>query len=34
MSKGSNGKIILNQEHKGLDIVRRDWCPLASETGK
>lgn len=34
MSKGPNGKIILNQEHKGLDIVRRDWCPLASEAGK
>ncbi|XP_043480820.1 DNA polymerase alpha catalytic subunit isoform X1 [Leptopilina heterotoma] len=34
MSKAASGKIILNQEHKGLDIVRRDWCPLASETGK
>jgi len=29
-----DGKIQLTQEHKGLDIVRRDWCPLACDTGK
>ncbi|KAF7403413.1 hypothetical protein HZH68_006207 [Vespula germanica] len=34
MTKLPNGKIQLNQEHKGLDIVRRDWCQLACETGK
>lgn len=34
MSKLSNGQIQLAQEHKGLDIVRRDWCPLACDTGK
>ncbi|XP_033219997.1 DNA polymerase alpha catalytic subunit [Belonocnema kinseyi] len=34
MSKGPNGQIQLAQEHKGLDIVRRDWCQLASEAGK
>lgn len=34
MSKLSTGQIQLAQEHKGLDIVRRDWCPLACDTGK
>ncbi|XP_012540417.1 DNA polymerase alpha catalytic subunit [Monomorium pharaonis] len=34
MSKLPNGQIQLTQEHKGLDIVRRDWCPLACDTGK
>ncbi|XP_011634780.1 DNA polymerase alpha catalytic subunit [Pogonomyrmex barbatus] len=34
MSKLPNGQIQLAQEHKGLDIVRRDWCPLACDTGK
>ncbi|KAF7251273.1 DNA polymerase alpha catalytic subunit [Varanus komodoensis] len=29
-----NGKYITKQELKGLDIVRRDWCDLAKETGK
>uniref|UniRef100_A0A8D2J7L8 DNA polymerase n=1 Tax=Varanus komodoensis TaxID=61221 RepID=A0A8D2J7L8_VARKO len=28
-----NGKYITKQELKGLDIVRRDWCDLAKETG-
>ena len=27
-------KYITNQELKGLDIVRRDWCELAKEAGK
>lgn len=34
MTKLPNGQIQLAQEHKGLDIVRRDWCPLACDTGK
>ncbi|KAM0733007.1 DNA polymerase alpha catalytic subunit [Formica fusca] len=34
MMKLPNGQIQLTQEHKGLDIVRRDWCPLACDTGK
>ena len=29
-----DGKYITKQELKGLDIVRRDWCDLAKETGK
>ena len=27
-------KYVCNQELKGLDIVRRDWCMLAKEAGK
>ncbi|XP_014473388.1 PREDICTED: DNA polymerase alpha catalytic subunit [Dinoponera quadriceps] len=34
MTKLPSGQLQLVQEHKGLDIVRRDWCPLACETGK
>lgn len=34
MSKDKAGKIVLEQEHKGLDIVRRDWSMLASKVGK
>lgn len=34
MTKLPSGQLQLTQEHKGLDIVRRDWCPLACETGK
>lgn len=34
MSKLPNGQIQMAQEHKGLDIVRRDWSPLACDTGK
>ncbi|EZA47768.1 DNA polymerase alpha catalytic subunit, partial [Ooceraea biroi] len=34
MTKLPSGQIQLAQEHKGLDIVRRDWCPLACDTGK
>ncbi|XP_036602466.1 DNA polymerase alpha catalytic subunit isoform X2 [Trichosurus vulpecula] len=29
----SDGKHVTKQELKGLDIVRRDWCDLAKETG-
>uniref|UniRef100_A0A8C2U0Q1 DNA polymerase n=1 Tax=Coturnix japonica TaxID=93934 RepID=A0A8C2U0Q1_COTJA len=28
-----DGKYVTKQELKGLDIVRRDWCDLAKETG-
>lgn len=29
-----DGKYVTKQELKGLDIVRRDWCDLAKQTGK
>ncbi|CAM9549186.1 unnamed protein product [Ectocarpus fasciculatus] len=29
-----DGGIILAKELKGLDLVRRDWCPLSKDTGK
>ena len=29
----NNGKIIVNRELKGLDMVRRDWCPLSKDIG-
>lgn len=32
--KNKNGEFIYTQEHKGLDIVRRDWSQLAAEAGK
>ncbi len=34
MEKKANGQIVTNTELKGLDIVRRDWCQLAANTGK
>lgn len=34
MKKLPSGKIETTMEHKGLDIVRRDWCQLACDTGK
>lgn len=34
MSKNKNGEFVYTQEHKGLDIVRRDWSQLAAEAGK
>ncbi|KZC05167.1 DNA polymerase alpha catalytic subunit, partial [Dufourea novaeangliae] len=34
MTKLPSGQIELIQEHKGLDIVRRDWCQLACDVGK
>lgn len=34
ISKNKNGEFVFNQEHKGLDIVRRDWSQLAAEAGK
>nr|XP_014348431.1 PREDICTED: DNA polymerase alpha catalytic subunit [Latimeria chalumnae] len=29
----ANGQYVTKQELKGLDVVRRDWCDLAKETG-
>ncbi|XP_072901729.1 DNA polymerase alpha catalytic subunit isoform X1 [Hemitrygon akajei] len=29
----ADGRYVTKQELKGLDIVRRDWCDLAKETG-
>lgn len=34
ISKNKNGEFVFIQEHKGLDIVRRDWSQLAAEAGK
>ncbi|VEN38662.1 unnamed protein product [Callosobruchus maculatus] len=34
LSKGPDGKLYENREYKGLDIVRRDWSQVASESGK
>lgn len=34
ISKNKNGEFTFTQEHKGLDIVRRDWSQLAAEAGK
>lgn len=34
MSKDKRGNMVLKEEYKGLDIVRRDWSQLASEVGK
>ena len=27
------GQVSLHKETKGLDMVRRDWCPLSKRTG-
>jgi DNA polymerase alpha subunit A len=32
--KESEGQITYEKELKGLDLVRRDWCPLSKDTGK
>ena len=29
-----DGKEVLKQELKGLDLVRRDWCPLSKDMGR
>ena len=34
ISRLPNGKLITQQELKGLDIVRRDWSQLSAEAGK
>lgn len=33
-TKMKNGEIVCQQEHKGLDIVRRDWSQISSMAGK
>lgn len=32
--KETSEGIVLEKELKGLDLVRRDWCPLSKNTGK
>jgi DNA polymerase alpha subunit A len=34
MEKKPTGELVTNIELKGLDIVRRDWSQLASDSGK
>ena len=34
INEGGDGEITYEKELKGLDLVRRDWCPLSKETGK
>ncbi|XP_075981647.1 DNA polymerase alpha catalytic subunit [Anticarsia gemmatalis] len=34
ISKNKSGEFVFTHEHKGLDIVRRDWSQLAAEAGK
>ncbi|KRT80764.1 hypothetical protein AMK59_5005, partial [Oryctes borbonicus] len=34
ITKSKSGELKLAQEHKGLDIVRRDWSQLSAECGK
>ncbi|CAH0698815.1 unnamed protein product [Spodoptera exigua] len=34
VTKNKNGEFVFTHEHKGLDIVRRDWSQLAAEAGK
>ncbi|XP_063393555.1 DNA polymerase alpha catalytic subunit [Cydia fagiglandana] len=34
ISKNKSGEYVMSQEHKGLDIVRRDWSQLAAEAGR
>ncbi|KAK2580529.1 hypothetical protein KPH14_006260 [Odynerus spinipes] len=34
IKKSPSGPIELSQVYKGIEIVRKDWCPLAAEVGK
>nr|XP_050870049.1 DNA polymerase alpha catalytic subunit-like isoform X2 [Vespula vulgaris] len=34
MKKLPNGRIELSQIHKGIETIRKDWCPLSVEVGK
>ncbi|CAG9863485.1 unnamed protein product [Phyllotreta striolata] len=34
LTKSLSGELVATKEYKGLDIVRRDWSQLSSETGK
>ena len=32
--KDADGTVTLKKEMKGLDLVRRDWCPISKEAGE
>ena len=32
-TQNKDGSLDVKKEMKGLDLVRRDWCPLSKETG-
>lgn len=34
VSKGKTGELVFKQEHKGLDIVRRDWSQISVMAGR
>ena len=34
INEASDGTITYEKELKGLDLVRRDWCPLSKDTGR
>jgi DNA polymerase alpha subunit A len=34
VNEKSDGTVTYEKEMKGLDLVRRDWCPLSKDTGK
>jgi DNA polymerase alpha subunit A len=34
ITENADGTVSLEKELKGLDLVRRDWCPLSKDTGK
>lgn len=34
INEHANGTITYDKEMKGLDLVRRDWCPVSKDTGK
>lgn len=34
INEAADGTITLEKELKGLDLVRRDWCPLSKDAGK
>jgi len=33
-TQNKDGSLDVKKEMKGLDLVRRDWCPLSKETGE
>lgn len=34
INERADGSVYFEKEMKGLDLVRRDWCPLSKEAGK
>eukprot|EP00602_Paraphysomonas_sp_CaronLab_P000598 CAMPEP_0185022260 /NCGR_PEP_ID=MMETSP1103-20130426/4977_1 /TAXON_ID=36769 /ORGANISM="Paraphysomonas bandaiensis, Strain Caron Lab Isolate" /LENGTH=1359 /DNA_ID=CAMNT_0027554251 /DNA_START=80 /DNA_END=4156 /DNA_ORIENTATION=+ len=34
INEDANGSVTFEKEMKGLDLVRRDWCPLSKAAGK